>query len=250
MKNYLFLLLGFVVLWGVLFGENETTKSPAASNPIPIAGGINTDKNSEVFAQPGLDSDLVDQEKAQSFAAIPRDISLQINQISRSQENTDNKIAAFEYLYVKGSRVNVRDGPGVGHKKIGSLEKGAKVILRERGSGWFKISGNVSGRQMTGWMSARYLTNSIQSVDPTPASSQKRNVAPPSSAEINRARREIIRVSIASYPGSCPCPYNRDRAGSLCGKRSAWSKPGGYSPICYDSDITQARLSSYFARQR
>ena len=60
----------------------------------------------------------------------------------------------------------------------------------------------------------------------------------------------MIRQSIATYPGSCPCPYSRDRAGRRCGGRSAWSKPGGYSPLCYESDITDARAASFLARSR
>jgi hypothetical protein len=40
-------------------------------------------------------------------------------------------------------------------------------------------------------------------------------------------KQEIIKQSIASYRGSCPCPYNVDRAGRMCGRRSAYSRPGG-----------------------
>ena len=51
-------------------------------------------------------------------------------------------------------------------------------------------------------------------------------------------KQRIIRESIASYAGSCPCPYSRDRAGRSCGRRSAYSRPGGAAPICYPSDIS------------
>lgn len=44
-------------------------------------------------------------------------------------------------------------------------------------------------------------------------------------------RKYIIQQSIASYSGNCPCPYNRVSNGSLCGKRSAYSRPGGASPL-------------------
>lgn len=37
----------------------------------------------------------------------------------------------------------------------------------------------------------------------------------------------------ASRSGSCECPYDRDSAGRSCGARSAYSRPGGSSPICY-----------------
>ena len=51
-----------------------------------------------------------------------------------------------------------------------------------------------------------------------------------------QVKSRIIQESIASYPGNCPCPYNTARNGSRCGKRSAWSRPGGYSPICFETD--------------
>ena len=58
-------------------------------------------------------------------------------------------------------------------------------------------------------------------------------------------RQTLIQESIAAYPGSCPCPYNRARNGSRCGKRSAWSRPGGYAPLCYPSDISDTQIKQY-----
>jgi hypothetical protein len=55
----------------------------------------------------------------------------------------------------------------------------------------------------------------------------------------------LIKRSIASYSGNCPCPYNTDRAGRRCGKRSAYSKPGGYQPLCYKEDVTKNAIESY-----
>jgi len=63
-------------------------------------------------------------------------------------------------------------------------------------------------------------------------------------------RQEIIRQSISSYKGSCPCPYSVDRAGRVCGARSAYSKPGGASPICYEKDVTQKMVDEYRKRIR
>jgi hypothetical protein len=34
------------------------------------------------------------------------------------------------------------------------------------------------------------------------------------------------------FAGNCDCPDDTDAAGRRCGKRSAWSKPGGAQPIC------------------
>ena len=58
-------------------------------------------------------------------------------------------------------------------------------------------------------------------------------------------KKILIRESIAGYSGNCPCPYNTDRAGRRCGGRSAWSRPGGASPLCYEGDVKQSRVDAY-----
>jgi hypothetical protein len=60
-----------------------------------------------------------------------------------------------------------------------------------------------------------------------------------------QAKQAIIQQSLASYPGTCPCPYNIDRRGHSCGRRSAYSGPGGYSPICYAEQVTTAMIANY-----
>jgi hypothetical protein len=57
--------------------------------------------------------------------------------------------------------------------------------------------------------------------------------------------QNIINQSIVNYSGRCPCPYNRTSNGSSCGKRSAYSRAGGYSPLCYPSDVTPSMILSY-----
>ncbi|WP_409455922.1 hypothetical protein [Pseudescherichia sp.] len=58
-------------------------------------------------------------------------------------------------------------------------------------------------------------------------------------------KENIIKESIAEYPGTCACPFNRARNGSSCGKRSAWSKAGGYSPICYKDEVTKEMIKTW-----
>jgi hypothetical protein len=65
---------------------------------------------------------------------------------------------------------------------------------------------------------------------------------PATDAEIRQA---IIQESIAAYRGNCPCPYNAARNGSRCGARSAYSRPGGASPLCFPQDVTQQMLDAY-----
>jgi hypothetical protein len=58
-------------------------------------------------------------------------------------------------------------------------------------------------------------------------------------------KRKIINESIENYYGNCPCPYNTAKNGSKCGKRSAWSRAGGESPICYDSEISAEMIKEW-----
>lgn len=58
-------------------------------------------------------------------------------------------------------------------------------------------------------------------------------------------RQILIDESIATYPGNCPCPYSRARNGSRCGKRSAYSRPGGEAPLCYPKDVSDERVRRY-----
>lgn len=62
-----------------------------------------------------------------------------------------------------------------------------------------------------------------------------------------QVKQEIIRESIARYPGNCPCPYNSASNGSRCGRRSAYSRGGGYAPVCYAEDVTDAMVKRWRA---
>lgn len=59
----------------------------------------------------------------------------------------------------------------------------------------------------------------------------------------SKTSEQIIQDSISQYPGKCPCPYSIMSNGKKCGKRSAYSKPGGYEPLCYVSDILKKKNS-------
>src|SRR5438477_11655435 len=66
--------------------------------------------------------------------------------------------------------------------------------------------------------------------------------APKTNTEI---RQETIKQSIAGYTGNCPCPYSVDRACRMCVLRSAYSKPGAASPICFQKDVTPKMVIDY-----
>jgi len=58
-------------------------------------------------------------------------------------------------------------------------------------------------------------------------------------------KQVLIDESVAAYSGNCPCPYHRDSRGRSCGRRSAYSRPGGEAPLCYPKDVTSDMVKSY-----
>jgi hypothetical protein len=62
--------------------------------------------------------------------------------------------------------------------------------------------------------------------------------------------QEIIRKSIASYAGVCACPYSTMRNRRRCEGRSAYSRPGGRSPLCYPRDVTPEMVERYKRNRR
>jgi hypothetical protein len=64
----------------------------------------------------------------------------------------------------------------------------------------------------------------------------------------DQVKRGIIQQSIAAYNATghpCACPYQLDRAGHSCGRRSAYSRPGGAAPLCYPEDVTPGMVSDW-----
>jgi hypothetical protein len=62
----------------------------------------------------------------------------------------------------------------------------------------------------------------------------------------------IVQVSRDQYHAGgrpCACPDDSMRNGRACGGRSAYSRPGGASPLCYPSDVTAAMIDSYRQKQ-
>jgi len=66
-----------------------------------------------------------------------------------------------------------------------------------------------------------------------------------SSQSVEAIKQKIIKESIESYPGNCPCLYNTASNGSRCGKRSAYNRAGGYAPLCYPEDVSDRMVREY-----
>lgn len=89
------------------------------------------------------------------------------------------------------------------------------------------------------------LTGCITIVERQPSTVGSKNPAELSDSQIKEL---IIRDSIGQYSGNCPCPYNHASNGSRCGGRSAYSRPGGASPICYVNQISDEMVEVYRRR--
>lgn len=70
----------------------------------------------------------------------------------------------------------------------------------------------------------------------------------PSQFTDDQVRQAIIRDSTAAYYATghpCACPYDSARNGSSCGRRSAYSRPGGAAPLCYPADVTPGMVQDW-----
>ena len=111
---------------------------------------------------------------------------------------------------------------------------------------------------MLGVLVAFYVANGQERVDTAPGAQaceygyieRGQRCIVLSSATDAEIQQYLIRQSISSYQGNCPCPYHSDRAGRRCGARSAYSRPGGRAPLCYPADVSNEDIQLARARHR
>lgn len=146
--------------------------------------------------------------------------------------------------YVTGSRVALRSGPSTSEGLIDRLDIGRQVFLLRENGDWSRVRDKRTQRE--GWIASRFLAKQQRKVERKPDPPQEPHAAPemPDSVIIQR----LIAESVASYPGSCACPFSTDLRGRRCGARSAYSKPGGYAPMCYAQDISEAMIQAFRRR--
>jgi SH3-like domain-containing protein len=166
-----------------------------------------------------------------------------------SSDGLELRSADASIRYVSGKRVGFRSGPSTNDPIIDRFDAGRKVFLMERAGDWSRIRDDLTQRE--GWIATRFLSETETTTKAAPAKKEKKLeeiefAVPviPDSVLIQR----IIAESLDSYPSSCACPYSRDRAGRRCGKRSAYTKPGGYSPVCFPGDVTKAMIEAFRSR--
>jgi len=154
--------------------------------------------------------------------------------------------------YVRGRKVALRDGPGKQFGVLDRYDNGREVAVFETTSVWTKVRDKLTARE--GWISTSLLSE-IKPEDDDPALSGDDKPSKPSGGEQTKPSvpqipettviQRIIAQSLSMYPGSCACPYNTDRGGRRCGKRSAYNRGGGYAPICFPGDVSKEMIQSF-----
>lgn len=183
---------------------------------------------------------LFDEPGVSDVAALP----VEVASISLSSSAAPALVATGPKLevfladrFVTASSLRLRAKPGPDGEVLAFIPKGSRVAVRGGRTGWLKIVDPL-GRE--GWASAKYLSETAAIPEPA-----QRAALVATAPDREAIAQRIIERSIASYSGSCPCPYNADRAGRSCGGRSAYSRPGGAELICYVGDVTDAMIYGY-----
>lgn len=152
-------------------------------------------------------------------------------------------VAPERWLYVQTRSLNCRAGPTRDSVSLRTLVAGEYVgVLKSQGD-WSQLGGGALC-----WARTSYLAPE----KPEPAKGTARQDATKSTAgrlSVLAIKRRMIAASIESYPGNCPCPYNSAQNGSRCGGRSAYSRGGGYAPVCYAGDISAADVDAWRDRE-
>jgi hypothetical protein len=158
-------------------------------------------------------------------------------------QNSVAQLPSVTRLYVVTDVLNVRATPETGGKLLGQISRGTEVIVSHQSGEWY---GATLEDGTVAWVHGDYLAASR----PTEAVATRPATPSQSAALFDRDQivQAIIQRSLAGYSGNCPCPYNRMRNGRSCGGNSAYSKPGGASPLCYPTDVTQAMIDRYVAQ--
>lgn len=209
-----YFLFGLLVLGGI----GQCLKSPSSTRDVPRTA----------ISSPGA--------TAVRPPAIPAVVA------PTAPQSVTAPLASRGRFYVTASTLNVRETPSTSGKVLGTLSRGQQLAATGLQGDWLSVR-LTDGR--TGWLHSDYVSATPPPVRvvATPQAGAPAPVAsgPPRSEIV----RLIIERSIQNYAGSCPCPYNVDRGGRSRGRRSAWSKPGGASPICYEGDVTAAMVRSF-----
>jgi uncharacterized protein YraI len=143
----------------------------------------------------------------------------------KTQSNSDRPTRSEPdvWLYTTAN-VRLRAAPSTNAEIFRTLAPGERVQQLSTDGKWRQV---IAGQQI-GWVHGDYLSGSAPSV-----TKPKSNPIAPLVLRQPAAQKRIGAPIRSPYTGRCDCPYDRKRNGHRCGGTSAWSRPGGRSPLCY-----------------
>ncbi|WP_418068191.1 SH3 domain-containing protein [Rhizobium laguerreae] len=258
-------ILGFLLIVGVLatiFGEKPTQSVSAP--PVlqsPDSGGAAAPRDRKhldlaLGGGPAPGEAPPSGNPGTNRIAQEADVSIAKAEVPATTESPNNKVQGSVFpnnntevsRFIKGRGVALRDGPG---KQFGILDRydaAREVILLGSKGEWAQIRDKLTQRE--GWVSTSLLSDRKpkQQAEPEDGNRddppRKPTVSAPQISDATIVQR-IIAQSLSMYPGSCACPYNTDRGGRRCGKRSAYNRRGGYAPICFAGDISREMIAGF-----
>jgi hypothetical protein len=149
-------------------------------------------------------------------------------------------------LAVTAQTLRVRSAPSETAEIVGRLRRGEQVDVVQTLNGWHEIAQNGSA---LGWASEiGFRAPALAKPPPTQIEKPKLETVLTAAA----IAALLVRASRQSYYASgrpCACPDDVMRNGRRCGSRSAYSRPGGASPLCYPGDVTAGMIEAFRARQ-
>jgi hypothetical protein len=152
-------------------------------------------------------------------------------QTERSVVREPSVVAPKPVTYFANAKVRMRQSPSTDAKVIRTLATGELVYSLEVQPPWHRI---VDGAGREGWVHGQYLAGSA------PAPSRAAPLVSPPAQRVSplTARTQPVPARTGEpirdpRVGNCDCPYDRKRNGHRCGGSSAWSRPGGRSPVCF-----------------
>ncbi|MBX5174656.1 SH3 domain-containing protein [Rhizobium sp. NZLR1b] len=210
----------------------------------------------EPQSPPAANQGVIDNKK--TVAEEPAETSAPIPSVTPAAPSRLPHAALTVTRFVEGQKVALRTGPGKTFGIIDRYDNGRELEVTETDGDWSRVRDGLTRRE--GWISTALLSDarpSTQQPDQRErTASNEADTGPgadpvtPTTPQISDSIviQRIIAESISMYPGSCACPYNTDREGRRCGKRSAYNRGGGYAPVCFAGDVSPDMIQS--ARQQ
>lgn len=209
---------------------------------IAIAVGVGWISNSYFTGRPPVNDEPRPRETVQRviehtpFTSPPNKAAKELAPPATSplQGKPPPETAPIVFLFSK-DRTRVRSMPSTGASTVTVLEKGVVVKAMESANGWWRVE-TIAGD--SGWIRGDLLSpdkpKQAQSAPTSPAPAPAIPLKNTAKTAIPKPKTLGVKPIRDPYIGTCDCPYDLKRNGARCGGSSAFSRPGGRAPRCYE----------------